>query len=394
MSRYYVLSIKHGTMGLFGSSGEDGPADTLAGNSRGKSVTSDVLKVTTKRASNDYLTVKPLLEVLEEDEQPHHFFFNVSKGILRDGDAVGDGMSNPNRSLCLVTDQRILFFANGNQGQALPYATVEDAWEKSSLTKAKLTIETNVGDFVMYANENHDEIEDAAKYIQDQSKNAEEEPDSDLATVPDFRPLWDLSMSSEALSLDERLPDNNEPYGNYVTVERLKKVVDILDNDEIVHYLTRGSTVDVEGSGAGGSLFGDDRSRKSGTKGYVRAVITDRRVAVKVPQFLGNDERSVPYSNITSVDLDTGLVNKRLTLQTPGQTYHIEAQEPGKDELRDITRFIRDKISEENQPDVVQADNSEADPLDQLSKLKDLHDQGVVSDQEFEDKKSNLMDKI
>lgn len=380
-------------MGLFGSSGEDGPTDTLAANARGESVTSDVLTVTKKRIENNYLTVKPLIEVLEEDEQPHYFFFNTTKGIQRGGEAVGGGATNNNRSLCLVTNQRVLFFANGDEGMSIPYTTVNAARSKSGLTKAKLIIVTPGTEYVMYADRNKDELEDAAEYIQNQASAVEDQEETGLEAIPDFRPLWDES-SKESLSLDERRPASDEPSGNYVTIERLEKVADILDDDEIVHFLTRGTTVDVEGSGAGGSLFGDDRSRKSGTRGYVRAVVTDRRVAVKVPQFLGNDERSVPYSNITSVDLDTGLVNKRLTLQTPGQTYHIEAQEPGKDELRETTRFIRSKISEANQTNVVQTDSPEPDPLEQLEKLKNLHEQGVVSDKEFEEKKSNLLDKI
>lgn len=382
-------------MGLFGSGEDDGLADTLAASARGDSVTSDVLTVTTKRFENNYLTVKPLVEVLGEDEQPHHFFFNVSKGIQKNGKAVGSGMTNENRSLCLVTDQRVMFFANGNEAMTAPYGIVEDARCKSSLTKAKLTVVTAEADYDIYVNQNKDELEDAAAYIRDQADSAGgANEETSLTAIPDFEPLWNESSDEEPLSLDERRPASDEPCGSYVTPARLKKVVDILDNDEVVHFLTRGSTVDVEGSGAGGSLFGDDRSRKSGTKGYVRAVVTDRRVAVKVPQFLGNDERSVPYSNITSVDMDTGLVNKRLTLQTPGQTYHIEAHEPGKDELREVTRFIRGKISEANQPNIVQTESSEPDPLEQLEKLKMLHDQGVVNDDEFAEKKSELLDKI
>ncbi|MFD1527347.1 MULTISPECIES: PH domain-containing protein [Halobacteriales] len=184
-----------------------------------------------------------------------------------------------------------------------------------------------------------------------------------------------------------------EPQGEYVTKARIEKVEDILDEGEKIHYITRGSTVDVEGSSAGKSLFGDDRSRKSGTRGYVRAVYTDSRVAVKIPQWLGSDERSVPYESITSVDLDTGLVNKRVSLQTPGQTYHIEVQEPGKDEVREIVSFIREKINEVNQPDTVVAE-SEPDPLDQLDKLQELHEKGVVDDEEFEEKKQSLLDKV
>lgn len=184
-----------------------------------------------------------------------------------------------------------------------------------------------------------------------------------------------------------------EPEGDYVTRKRVAKVEDILDDDEKVMYLTRGSTVDVEGSGSGNSLFGDDRSRKSGFRGWVRAAITDRRIVVKIPQWLGNDERTIPYKNITSVDLDTGLINKRITLQTPGSTYHIEVQAPGKSETREATKFIREKMSEANQPQVV-TEESEPDPTEQLQRLQELHEDGVVSEEEFEEKKANLLEQI
>jgi hypothetical protein len=124
----------------------------------------------------------------------------------------------------------------------------------------------------------------------------------------------------------------------------------------------------------------------------VRAAFTDKRVAVKIPQVLGDDERSVPYHSITSVDLDTGLTNKRISLQTAGQTYHIEAHEPGKDECRDITRFIRKKISDINTQETVVS--QEADPTEQLQNLKQLHEQGAISDEQFEEKQEALLDKI
>lgn len=185
-----------------------------------------------------------------------------------------------------------------------------------------------------------------------------------------------------------------DDHGDYVTAERIEKIESVLDDSEKVHYLTRGATVDVEGSSAGSSLFGDDRSRKSGTKGYVRAAITDNRVVVKIPQWLGNDERSVPYQNITSVDLDTGLTYKRLSLQTPGQTYHIEAHEPDKEEIRETVKFIRNKITESQEDNIVVQGNDEPDPTEQIQNLKELHDNGVLTDEEFEQKKQSLLDKI
>jgi hypothetical protein len=184
-----------------------------------------------------------------------------------------------------------------------------------------------------------------------------------------------------------------EPQGDYVTQPRIDKVKDILDGGENIHYLGRGGTIDVEGSSAGSSLFGDDRSRKSGTTGYVRTVVTDDRITVKIPQLTGNDERTVPYRNITSVDLDTGLLNKRLSLQTPGQTYHIQVTEPGKDEVREMVSFIREKMEEASQPDTTVVE-SEPDPVDQIDKLRELNEKGALSDEEFEEKKQELLDKI
>lgn len=188
-----------------------------------------------------------------------------------------------------------------------------------------------------------------------------------------------------------------EPQGKSVTEKRAGKIVDILDDDEVIHYIATeaGGGIDVEGSKAGHSLLGDDRSRKQGTTGYVRTVATNKRVAIKIPQFTGNDERSVPYDSITSVDLDTGLVRKRLTLQTPGQTYHIGAGSTEKDELREMAKFIRQKISETKQPSTPQAEPAEQEsPVDQLEKLSDLHEKGVLTDDEFQDKKEELLDKI
>ena len=178
-----------------------------------------------------------------------------------------------------------------------------------------------------------------------------------------------------------------------MTKKQVNKVDDVLDEDENVHYITEGTTVDVEGSQAGSSLFGDDRSRKSGTKGWVRAAYTQKRVVIKIPQWMGSDERTIPYRNITSVDLDTGLVNKRVTLQTAGQTYHIEAQEPGKSECREVVKFVRNKIRD-SQTSSNQTEKKEDDPLDQLDKLKDLHEKGAISEEEFEEKKEDLLDKI
>lgn len=183
------------------------------------------------------------------------------------------------------------------------------------------------------------------------------------------------------------------PQNDYVSEKTVAKIDDIVDPGEKIHYLAKeaGGGIDVEGSSAGSSLFGNDRSRKTGTTGYVRTAATDKRVLVKIPQALGNDERTVPYRNITSVDLDLGMLYKRLSLQTPGQTYHIDIGGLGKTECRKMARFVRDQISEAQETG---SSGDETDPVDQLERLRDLKEDGVLTKEEFEQKKSDLLDKI
>lgn len=185
-----------------------------------------------------------------------------------------------------------------------------------------------------------------------------------------------------------------EPHGEYVTAERVGKIEAVLEEDERVLYLTRGSTVDVEGSGSGSSLFGDDRSRKSGTRGYVRAAYTDDRVVIKIPQVLGSDERSVPYHNIVSADLDTGLVNKRVSLHTAGPTYHIEVHEPGKDECREIIAFVREQAEAAQGSDDTSARTKTETPAERLREIESLRDEGLLSDEEYEEKREQLVEEL
>lgn len=384
-------------MGLF-SSGPDEETQNLIDAAKGDSVITDKLtKAETGRMAWDRLNDGPLIDHLAEDEQPHYILTQQDKS----GIAVDDGENirpeGKYRTMMAVTDRRIIFTAGGDAGdtiESIDYDSVNGIESRTGTEKSdgskqiKLTVETpektyrygittsgsvNIAD----VHSNETEVDEAIEFISSRAEVGVEESQQEKASIRSAKRYISEEESAE-----------------YVTPERVAKVKDILDGGETVYYLTRGSTVDVEGSSAGESLWGDDRSRKSGTKGYVRAALTDDRVAVKIPQLTGNDERSVPYESITSVDLDTGLVNKRLSLQTPGQTYHIEAHEPGKEEVRNAVKFIRDKITESNEETVVVEDSSEPDPTEQLKNLKELHEEGVLTDEEFEEKKSDLLDKI
>lgn len=142
-----------------------------------------------------------------------------------------------------------------------------------------------------------------------------------------------------------------EPEGSYVTPDRVKKIEDVLTEDEKILYLIRCWIVEL---GDEDASSGDDRTRIS-SKGWPRMGITDQRIVVKIPQRFGKIEQVVPYEDITDVDLfvsieraESGFTYKknRLTLRTPNWTYYAEIDSPDSSECREAIRFVREKIDE------------------------------------------------
>ena len=163
-------------------------------------------------------------------------------------------------------------------------------------------------------------------------------------------------------------------------------LIDYLDSDEQPHFVIKGGTIDVEGGGESSSLFGDDRSRKISLIDGCYTVITDKRILCIVQQVTGNDKRNINYNAVTGVDLDTGVVNKRLTVHTKGRTYHFSGFHTSKDECRGAMNYIRQKKNSTTNP---RSDTD--DPIGRLERLEDLYERGTLSEKEFEEMKSEII---
>ncbi|WP_135852909.1 PH domain-containing protein [Halorussus salinus] len=181
-----------------------------------------------------------------------------------------------------------------------------------------------------------------------------------------------------------------EPESEFATAERIGKMEDVLDPDEKVMYLIKGKGIQEKGEGAG--AFGADVEGKNSILSSILTGATNKRLVSKIPQVTGDDEQTIPYSRIEGVDLDTGLVSKKLTVKTSGSAYEFQVSDPDADEIREMARFIREKMKESQQTNAQAA--SQPDPTEQLKNIKELHDEGVLSDEEFEEKKNDLLDKM
>jgi len=161
-------------------------------------------------------------------------------------------------------------------------------------------------------------------------------------------------------------------------------------------------------------------------------IVTDHRVLLLVGQQDGDWIRSIPLEAVTGAAYHTGLMKHRVVVDTTDTTYHLwvdaSYEEPALDATVEILESAATRVADAADPEPTRnavsdgtgqdrntsadrsagesdpavdadtadrtADGSQDDPLEMLERLKDLHEAGVLTDEEFQAKKSELLDQI
>lgn len=174
---------------------------------------------------------------------------------------------------------------------------------------------------------------------------------------------------------------NCTPQGNSVTEESVSKIDSYLDSGEKVHFIAKNAAHRIKKNGI-----------KIGDVGATRTAATDKRIVVKMSKGLfGSESLSVRYNQVTAVDLHHGLSGTSINIDTPSQSYGIGIGQISKKEARDMADFIRQKIMEEEQSVSL---NQGIDPLEKIEKLQELKQSGAITDEEFTEKKKDLLEDV
>ena len=150
---------------------------------------------------------------------------------------------------------------------------------------------------------------------------------------------------------------------------------------------------------------------------------TDRRIIIKDPSMLGLRENvvDIPYDMISSIRLDKGLLSSNVIFKAPGlissgrrgtldkmmEGYGDKsglAEEEGmiaaipKNKAEELVEIIRNGIDRDrevyNHPQVEQLHPQQSMSIaDELMKLANLKDKGIISEAEFQQMKQDLMKK-
>ena len=136
---------------------------------------------------------------------------------------------------------------------------------------------------------------------------------------------------------------------------------------------------------------------------------TNQRILIRNPAMLGlsTSVEAYIYKNITGVTVKKGVFSSKVFITVPGLPKtgflrwgrHDEAELAAlpKDKAKDFQRIINEGISSRlpgQAPAIPGAPAVAISPLDEIKKLAELRDAGLITEEEFQAKKKKLLEKI
>jgi len=146
-----------------------------------------------------------------------------------------------------------------------------------------------------------------------------------------------------------------------------------------------------------GAIQGTYETKILGTE-TVRAgilIATDRRVVFYAKKLTGYDLESFPYGNISSFEQGKNMMGHNITFFASGNRVHVKWITANKD-LEEFTVAIKAAMNAKHvqAPPAAPAVPAPPDVMTQLKQLGELRDAGVLTPQEFESKKAELLARL
>lgn len=133
--------------------------------------------------------------------------------------------------------------------------------------------------------------------------------------------------------------------------------------------------------------------------------VTNRRVIFKDPKWLGlkANINDVSYNDISNIRLKRGVFSTEIYLKPRFLSDHIKLPAIDKQIAQQVNAMIQQGIrgelpgqiiSEERTATVIETRPKKENPVEQLEKLADLRQKGVLSENEFQKLKAELLKKL
>jgi hypothetical protein len=116
-------------------------------------------------------------------------------------------------------------------------------------------------------------------------------------------------------------------------------------------------------------------------------IATDHRVVFYAKKVGGYELESFPYSNISSFEQGRNMMGPNITFFSSGNKVHIKWIKDG--DVPEFVAAVRSRMGKSSN-----AAASAPDVAEQIRKLAELRDQGLLTDSEFQAKKTELLSRM
>ena len=144
------------------------------------------------------------------------------------------------------------------------------------------------------------------------------------------------------------------------------------------------------------TLFGRAAVSENAKEKQSTLYLTNKRLVCTGIRFRGLDIQEFPLDKITSSKIGLKYRTHTLIVSLPGDTFTMTCKGGGLQVkmLENFLKSLQKAISDfQSQTPSVEHQSSEG-ALDKIKKLSELHEAGVLTDEEFESKKAELLDQI
>jgi hypothetical protein len=149
-----------------------------------------------------------------------------------------------------------------------------------------------------------------------------------------------------------------------------------------------------EGEGIIASIYGVYEFELMGSDTVRNAILvaTDRRIVFFAKKMMGYDLESFPFENISSIEKSKGIMGHSVAFYASGNKVKMKWINQG--DIKEFTEYVNSMLGYQHNLTTAQNTDSPVDIPDQIKKLADLKDQGILTEEEYDLKKKELLDKM
>lgn len=135
-------------------------------------------------------------------------------------------------------------------------------------------------------------------------------------------------------------------------------------------------------------LMGND-SVRSGV-----LIATDRRLVFYAKKMTGYELESFPYRTLSSFDAGKNMMGHNITFYASGNKAHVKWM---KEDIKELVSIVREKMHAEQHasaPAAAPAAPQDGDPAAALQKITALKEQGLITAEEFDAKRAEIIARL